>query len=96
MIAKCDEWVACVLPSACNIPAGMLYRIYAGTACRVITTSLGGYHVERTKLGELPEVTGDFGSRDAADGGIEGVIADAPAGSILLGSPAQPRKEVFR
>jgi UDP-3-O-[3-hydroxymyristoyl] glucosamine N-acyltransferase len=29
-------------------------------------------------------------------GAQAGVIADAPAGSVLLGSPAQPRKEFFR
>jgi UDP-3-O-[3-hydroxymyristoyl] glucosamine N-acyltransferase len=29
-------------------------------------------------------------------GAQAGVIADTPAGSILLGSPAQPRKEFFR
>ena len=29
-------------------------------------------------------------------GAQAGVIADAPAGSVLLGSPAQPRKDFFR
>ena len=38
----------------------------ADTAYRVIPTPLGGYHVERTKQGQPPEVTGDFGSRGAA------------------------------
>jgi hypothetical protein len=36
------------------------------TAYRVIQTPQGGYSVERTKPGESPEVTGDFGSRSAA------------------------------
>jgi UDP-3-O-[3-hydroxymyristoyl] glucosamine N-acyltransferase len=34
--------------------------------------------------------------RGSQIGAQAGVIADAPAGSILLGSPAQPRKEFFR
>jgi UDP-3-O-[3-hydroxymyristoyl] glucosamine N-acyltransferase len=29
-------------------------------------------------------------------GAQAGVISDVPAGSILIGSPAQPRKEFFR
>ena len=34
--------------------------------------------------------------RGSQIGAQAGVISDAPAGSILLGSPAQPRKEFFR
>jgi UDP-3-O-[3-hydroxymyristoyl] glucosamine N-acyltransferase len=29
-------------------------------------------------------------------GAQAGVISDVPAGAVLLGSPAQPRKEFFR
>ena len=36
------------------------------TAYRVIQTPQGGYSVERTKPGQPPELTGDFGSRSAA------------------------------
>jgi UDP-3-O-[3-hydroxymyristoyl] glucosamine N-acyltransferase len=34
--------------------------------------------------------------RGAQIGAQAGVIADAPAGSVLLGSPAQPRQDFFR
>jgi UDP-3-O-[3-hydroxymyristoyl] glucosamine N-acyltransferase len=69
--------------------------------CCVIVAQVG--IAGSTVLGDFVQVGGQVAmaghlqiGRGSQIGAQAGVISDVPAGSILLGSPAQPRKEFFR
>jgi UDP-3-O-[3-hydroxymyristoyl] glucosamine N-acyltransferase len=76
------------------------HNVWPGRCCAIVAqVSIAGSAIleDFAQVGGEAAMAGHLRIGQGSHIGAQaGVIADVPVGSVLLGSPAQPRKEFFR